>query len=214
MTITLGQMKQDVLTIVNKTAANKGFYTDDKMELGFRDGMAMVATRMFIGGQGWQARVKEMAVPANAVSVDIPKDVSFINNIRYLVGNVFYPMTYDTQQGAPQVQPGTGVNVCPATYRILNDAIWFNPALSESSTLQFEYTTYMRTPQSDADAMPRQFDISMVQFLIYHCASFVVSSVGKASPEWGRWETHWYQEMLQVISKRNNQPTFIKDFDS
>ena len=212
MTITLGQVKQSVLTIVNKTASNKGFYTDDKMELGVQDGLAIISSEMFLAGQGWQARVRTIPVEAGMVSVDVPKDVSFINNLRWLFGGIYYPMTWDTQQSSPQVKPGTGVNVMPPTYRILNDAIWFNPALSNGGEIQIEYTTYMRNPSSDADKLPAQFDLSMLQFLIYHVATFCVKTVGKADPEWADTEAYWYQQMSKIMLKRNNQPTYIKDF--
>ena len=213
MTISLGQVKFEVLTIINKTAANKGFYTDEKMEAGVRDGMAMIGTEMFLGGQGWQDKVREIAVAAGQISVDIPKDITFINQLRYGFGDAFYPMTYNNQQGNVQWAPGTGVNQNPPNYRILNNAIWWNPALSDATTLQIEYTTYMREAQSDADVLPPNMDISMLRFLIYHVCSFCVASVGKADPEWGRWETYWYQQMRTIIVKRNNQMAYIKDFE-
>lgn len=213
MSITLGQLKFDVLTLVNKTAAVKGFYTDAKMEMGFRDAQAMIATEMFIAGQGWQDKVRTIPVEAGAVSVDVPKDMTFINQVRYLFGEVWQPMTYDNMRQAPQLQPGTGINIVPWTYRILNGAFWFNPALSEASEIQVEYTTYLRGQQSNADALPANFDTSMIQFLIYHCASFCVASVGKPEPEWERWENYWYSQMRTIIFKRNNQLAYIREFE-
>ncbi len=213
MTVSLGEVKFEVLTIINKTAANKGFYTDEKMEAGVRDGLAMIGTEMFIGGQGWQDKVRPIDVQSGAVSVDIPKDITFINQVRFLFGEIFYPMTYDTQRGTAQIQPGTGVNLMPPTYRILNNAIWFNPALSISSQIQIEYTTYLRNMESDADVLPPNMDLSMLRFLIYHVCSFCVASVGKADPEWGRWENYWYQQMQKIIVKRNNQMAYLQDFE-
>lgn len=214
MAISLGQLKFDVLTLVNKSASLKGFYTDEKMELGARDGLAMIAVEMFIGGQGWQDKARNLTVEEGMVSVDLPADICFINQVRFLFGNVYYPMMYDNQRQNAQVEPGTGVNFIPPTYRILNNAIWFNPALSQGGTLQLEYTTYIRNMENDADVFPANLDISMYQFLFYHVASFCVASVGKADPEWQRWENYWYNQMRLVITKRNNQIAYIKEFDA
>ena len=212
MTVSLGEVKFEVLTIINKTAANKGFYTDEKMEAGVRDGLAMIGTEMFIGGQGWQDKVRAIYVEAGAVSVDVPKDITFINQLRYASGDeTFYPMMYDTQRGTIQLQPGNGVNQNPPTYRILNNAIYFNSA--QGGQLQIEYTTYLRNMESDADVLPPNMDLSMLRFLIYHVCSFCVASVGKADPEWNRWENYWYQQMQKIIVKRNNQMAYLRDFD-
>lgn len=213
MTISMGQVKQEVLTIVNKISTNKGFYTDEKMDAGIRDGLAIISAEMFVAGQGWQDRVRTIDVEAGDVSMNIPKDVSFINQVRFLFGEIFYPMTYDLQRGTAQVQPGTGVNLLPPTYRILNNAIWFNPALSQGGQIQLEYTTYLRSPESDADVLPRNMDVSMLRFLIYHVCTFCVASVGKADPEWSRMYNYWFDQMRMIMVKRNNQMAYVQDFE-
>jgi hypothetical protein len=214
--ISRGQVKFDMLTILNKSATNKGFYTDDRLNMGIREAFSAISTECFLAGEGWLNNIRCLTTASGMVSLDIPSDIAFIDQVRYLVGNDYLPMRYDTMKEQAQVQPGTGTNYAPASYRILNNAFWFNPALSEGGTdyLQIEYTSFPKRLQNDQDFLPQgQFSQAMYWFLVYRACTVCVQTVGKAVPEWSDKEGYWYDRMVQVISKRNKQVTYVRDFD-
>ena len=211
--ITRGQIKHDVLGILNKSSTTKGFYTDSKFDIGMREGMAYIATHCFMMGQGWLNRIREISVSSGAVSVDVPRDVTFIDQLRIQIGNSYYPMTWDQRREAGQIDPTVGVNQYPYSYRILNDAIYWNPAISSDGVLLLEYTAYSRAVINDGDVLPASFNEAMYWFLVWRICSFMVKGMGQAVPDWTDLEAQWYNQMSQIISRRNNQITYVRSFD-
>lgn len=212
MATTLGDLKSEVLTILNKTATRKGFYTDAKMNLGIREAFDYIAVKMFEAGDGWQNKLREIDVPSGTLTVPIPHDIAFINQLRILIGAVWYPVPYDERRDSALVTSNFGGEVAPPSYKIVDNMFYFNPTLLGGTKLQVECTTFPKRYTDDGDVISGHFPPAMRWFLVYRCCSFLVRGMGTPDPAWKVMENDWYDAMMTCVSKRVNAVKWIRDF--
>jgi len=212
--ITRSQIKYEIYTRLNKTAATKGFYSDEKANSAIQEAIDYIATKCFLADEGWNHKLLYFDTQANMVSLPIPADMIMIHEVRYLVGNVYIPLTYDQQFGEAQWAGQSGVIQFPSRYKLIDNQIYFNPALSVGGPqyLQIEFTNYPRRLQKDSDFVESQFDRSMYWFCVYH--SMVILTTGvQMNTDWPAQEGKWLQAMTDVINMRTRQAIPIRDFD-
>ncbi len=213
MATTLGDLKGDVLTILNKTATRKGFYTDDKLNLGIRESLDYIAMEMFEANDGWQTKLRVIDVPSGTITVPIPNDICFINQLRILIGAVWCPVPYDAMRDQALVTSNFGGQVAPPAYKIVDNMFYFNPTLLGGTQLQVECTTFPKRMTDDGDILSGHFNPAMRWFMVYRCCSFLVQGMGKPDPDWADKENQWYEKMLTSVVKRVNSVKWIREFD-
>lgn len=212
--ITRSQIKYEIWTRLNKTAATKGFYADAKVNSVVQESIDFVATEMFLADEGWNHKMVLMDTVTNQVAVPVPPDMAMIAEVRYLVGSCYIPLQYDQQFGEAQWGSTAGVVQFPSKWRLVDNNIYFNPALSIGGKgyLQVEYNSYPRRLQKDSDFLESQFDRSMFWWIVYHSCVVLTASV-KMSTDWPAQESLWYNKMVAIIGMRNRQVIPIRDFD-
>lgn len=213
--ITRGEIAGKILRKLHKTAGYQGFYDDDKINDAIEDCMDFISTEMFLANEGWQTKLRHFTTVANTISVPLTSDIILINAVRYLFAGEYLPLTYKTDESRSQVQATNALTQYASRYRIIDNAIYFNPPLVEGGTdyLQVEYTSFPKRLQDNHDVIEGQFYKPMSNFIIWRSASQLVTGVGKAQPEWRRYEDQWHEKMLSIVVKRNNSPTTIQEFD-
>ena len=211
--ISRGELKGRVLRFLNKTSKFKGFYADDKMNDAFQEAIDFIAIEMFEDGEGWTSDIWFIDTTANQVSVPIPDEIAMIKEVRYKIGDAYVPVVYDTDQGQPDTLK-TQVSQFPSKYRIVDNAIFFNPPISDAGVeyLQIEGEKYPKYFQDDADIIPHQFSRAMWHFMKYKMASNLAYSTEKYSIPWKSEEVQWYGQMKKLVAKRVNKPTAIREF--
>lgn len=132
--ITRDEIKGRMLRYLNKTPSNQGFYANDKIIDAIQEAMTYIATEMFLANEGWQTKVQFLDTATNQTTVEIPPHMAMINEVRYKVGNLFVPLVYDDANGQAQWADDGGVTQFAATYRVIDNAFVFNPALAEGGT--------------------------------------------------------------------------------
>ncbi len=214
MPITRGEIKGKVLRLLMKTPAYPGPYTDDTINDALTEAMDFVATEMFEANEGWLTKMRTYDTLPNQVTFPIPEGVAMIQMVRYLVGNVYMPLQYDDQSQQPQYADAGGAVQFPYSYKIVDNAIYFNPPLADGGPdfLQLEQMEYAKELQDDTDFMDGQFDKSMQHFIKYRTASILGAGLEKYSMPWAGLEADWYKKMTEVIIKRNRQATPIRMF--
>lgn len=213
--ITRGELKGQILRILNKSGATQGFYTDDKVNDAIEECLDFVATEMFLADEGWQTKIQYLATQEGQLSLDIPSHMSMIKEVRYLIGNMYQPMVYDDGSGRSSYAPGTNMGTqWGAKYRVVDNAFYFDPPIADAAPnqLMVEYMAYPQRLQDDADFLEGHFDKAMLHFVKYRAASVLASSYGKAQKEWAGYESDWYQKMLAIVNRRNLQTTQITEF--
>lgn len=214
--ITRGELKGRILRLLNKTTANQGFYSDDKINDAIQETLDFIAVEMFLADEGWQTKIQFFTTVANQIKIDIPPHISMIKEVRYTWdgGTTYTPMTYDAANGKDQFAPGTGVSQYGSTYRIVDNAFYFNPVLASGGTdaLMVEYMAYPAQILDDNGYVDSHFDNCMQHYIKYKCATILAASFGKALPDWAVQENAWYAKMLAIVTKRNAQVTPIREF--
>ena len=213
--ITKGQLKAQILRMLNKTSKYKGAYTDEKLDDAIEDCMDYLSVEQGMANEGWRTKIQTFTTIDSQISVEIPSDYMLINQVRYRVGDEFIPLVYDQDREYPQAAGDSAYTQFPSRYRIVDNAIYFNPALAQGGTdyLQVEYTSYPHLAKNDLDTIPGEFDKAMGHFIKFRAASYLASSVGKVQKEWVAFETQWYNQVLKIINKRNNVTQRIRDFE-
>lgn len=212
--ITRGALKGKILRLLMKTATQKGFYTDDRINDSIDEAMDFVATEFFIAGQGWSTKIMYFDTEDGQVSIDIPVSHAMIREMRYLIGTVYQPMGYDAADGAQQFSSDSGTRQFAFTYRIVDNAYYFNPPLAEGGTkfLQVEYNDYPKRMLDDTDFMESQFDNAMQHFIKYRSASILAAALERTIIPWADLESSWYRKMQAIIARRNMQSKPIREF--
>lgn len=213
MATTRGDLKAKVLTLLNKSASRKGFYTDAKMDQAIEECFDYIATEMFEAGDGWNNTLRVVPIQNGAVTVPVPTDIAFINQIRVLIGAVWWPIPYDERRDSALTTANYGGEVAPLSYKLVNNMFYFNPTLLGGSQLQIEGTTFPKRYTDDADVITSRFNPAMKWFLIYRCASILVRGMGDPDPDWQILENQWYEKMLTCVVKRVNAVKYIRYFD-
>lgn len=214
MALSRGELKGQILRLLNKTAAYPGFYDDDKINDSLQEAFDFVAVEMFIAGEGWTDKIAYIDTVPNMVTTPIRESMAMLKSVRYLVGDVYVPMTYDDQMDQPQYSDETGAQPYVSTYRIMNNQLYFNPALSEGGEkfIQIEYTDFPKYLVSDDDVVEPQFNRAFTHYIKYRTASILAASLEKFVCPWQAIENSWYKKMKEIVVKRNLRATQIREF--
>jgi hypothetical protein len=209
-----GQIAHDVYQRLNKSAATPGFYTAEKVNSAIQEAVDFVATEMMLADEGWLKKIDYLDVEANQITIPIPPHIEMIEEIRYLVGNVYVPLAYDTQWRNPQWSVTSGATNLPAAYRIVDNKLYFNPPLGVggSKYLQIEYMRYPSILRNDAQQLDPQFGRAFTYYITYRAMSILASAMKQNNKSWENEEAMWYEKMLTIANRRNASPTPIKEF--
>lgn len=215
MALTRGEIAGRIIRLVNKTSSNPGFYTPAKINDSIEEAMDFLGVEMFLAGEGWLDKFRYLDTVAGQVSLPISGDVSMIREVRYLFAGEYLPLTYDDGSRKSIVQESQGLNQYPGCYKVLDNALYFNPPLIEggSAYILLEYTTFPKRLVNDNDVIEGQFFKPFVHWVTYWAATRLVSGIGTALPDWAKQESLWWGKVQAVIVKRNMQTTMIKEFE-
>lgn len=214
MALSRGELKGQILRLFYNTGAYTGAFSDDMLNDAIQEAMDEVAVHMFIAGEGWTDKIAYYDTTAGQVTLALRESMAMIREVRYLYGDVYIPMTYDTENGRPQYSDASGVRQYSYTYRILDNQLFFNPAMAEGGTkyLQIEYTDFPKFLTGDDDEIPAQFNRAFTNYIKYSAASVLASSIEKFVVPWKEKERNWFTLMKEVVVKRNLQATQVREF--
>ncbi len=207
-------VKFEIYQRLNKSPVTPGFYTADKVNSAVQEAIDLVAAEMFEADEGFLKKIDFVDIAANAVTIPIPSHMAMIEEVRYLVGNVYVPLMYDSQWQVPQWSITSGATQLPASYKVVDNKFYFSPALGVGGTdyLQIEYQCYPSILRSDSQKLDPQFDRTMIYYIIYRAASILASAMGQTNKSWQYEEALWRQKMVNIVAKRNSGTSYIKDF--
>lgn len=214
--ITRAAIKYDVWTRLNKSPANPGFYTSEKVNSTIQEAIDFLSAESMLADEGYTHKIETLDTVSGMVSLAIPFDMAMILEVRYLISNVFYPMSYDQQYGQLQWSSGSGVvQQYPGSYKLVDNNFYFNPPLGVGGPdyLQVEFMAYPRRFAKDSDVLPGQFDRAMYWFIVYKTCNLLAGQVQQSIDDWQQNENLWYQKALMMISMRTRQTIPIRDFD-
>lgn len=214
--ISRGELSGQVLRVLNKTGSYTGFYSPEKMNDAIQEAYDFVSVEMFLANEGWRSRIQFFDTESGQVTVELPQHISMIREVRYKHGEIWSPLVYNdrTDQASAGDSNGGGIRQYPASYRILDNALYFDPAIGEGGTdyLQVEYVSYPQWLTDDQDRIDDNFDRACVHFMKYKTASILAASAEKPVIPWANQESMWYDKMLTIVTKRVNKPTRIREF--
>jgi len=214
MAVTRAEIKGRVLRLLLKTANFPGFFTQELLNDAFDEALDSIAADMFIADEGWMARMMYIETQANQISIDLPISAAMIREVRYQFGNIYVPMMYDSDDGANQSVNSSGVTQWAYKYRILDNALYFNPPLYEggSNFLQLEYVAWPKRLQNDTDYTDPQLDNGMQHLMKYRMASICSAALENFVRPWAPQEDMWTKKVRDIIVRRNLQAQPIQDF--
>jgi hypothetical protein len=209
---TLAEIKANILEKVNKSPNYQGYFTDAKIKAMVNEALDYVAVDMFEAGEGWLREIRYLDWQANTRVLEIPSDVAIINNIRWKVGDTYYPLKFDIAETSVQAVKGTG-NTVPTAYRIVQNKIYLNPEPSDSGTAQIEieFSRYPDRLLSLQQKVMADFDNAMLHWISYYCVNTLISGAG-GQPPYRQNEAQWYSQMTKVINLRNRVKKTVQDF--
>lgn len=214
--ITRGAIKFDIWTRLNKSAANPGFYTEQKVDSVIQEALDFLAAEQMLADEGFCHKLELLNTTSGMVTLAIPADVAMIIELRYLISNVFYPMAYDQQFGQLQWASSSGVvQQYPGSFKIIDNNFYFNPPLGVGGPgqLQLEFMAYPRRFTKDSDVLAAQFDRAMYWFTVYRSCNLLAGQVQQTIDDWQNWDAVWYGKALQMITMRTRQVIPVKEFD-
>lgn len=216
MSITRGQLKNQILVHLNLNAGYQGYFTDEKLDSLIQEAIDYVSVEMMMCGEGWLSNIKYFdTAPAVAV-YELPKDIAVINAVRYLSGASYVPVVYDDQADLPQMASSAGFTAFPSKYRILQNKIYFNPVpvFSGPKYLQIEYVAYPSEMMNDGQMIDPQFDRASLNFIKWFAICRAVGSRKDVNPDFLSNKNEWYDQMMKVVNKRIRTKTFVKEFQA
>ncbi len=214
MPVTRGEIKGKVLRLLMKTANYTGAYEDDTINDAIQEAVDFVATDMFDANEGWLTKVRYIDTTAGQVTIPIPEGVAMIQQVRYLFGPNYIPMDYNDASKEAQYADDSGARQWASQYRIIDNALYFNPPLAEGGEryLMLECMEYPKRLQQDTDFLESQFDNCMQHFIKYRSATILGAGVEKFAMPWAGLEKDWYMKTKEIIVKRNRQSVPVRDF--
>ena len=215
MAKSLDDLETDILTILNRSSSNRGYYTQAKIHAAINEAIEDAAVMMQLANEGWLTKITLLDTTAGDTEVDVPTDMVLIRQVRYRVGNVYQPIYYDDSTDQQQTHPDSGYQQFPSRYRIINNKFYFNPPLGTGGTeyLHVEYTSYPDELVSGTDEVNANFDKAFVQYVKWRAAFILYSTVSDEMPLWKTNVDRWEYKVLQIIEKRNHQTQYIREFD-
>jgi hypothetical protein len=207
-------LKFEIYQRLNKSPATPGFYTAPKVNSAIQEAIDLIATEMFENDEGFLKKIDYVDIEANAATVPIPPHMCMIEEVRYLVGNVYVPLAYDSQWSVPQWSITSGATQLPGTYKIIDNKFFFSPALGVGGDkyLQVEFQSYPSIIRSDSQKIDPQFDRCMLWYAIYRTCSILASAMGTTVKSWEKEEGLWRQKMINLVAKRTSGTTTIGEF--
>lgn len=214
MAFSLTDAQNEVLNILQKESSYQGFFTTDKVKRAVNESIAYVTAQMMMEGNGWRQKIAYITTTANTAAYNLPTDCSIIIAVRYLMGDVYYPLRFVSDFDEPQLSATSGLTDYVVKYRIVGNQIYFNPIPQNVGTnyLQLEYTSYPAALSSGTDEFGQEFDTALYYYVIYRSAGILVSQAGNAQPEWQLYELQWFNSMKQIITKRLRVSKVIREF--
>lgn len=211
--LSYGELDGLIIRTLNKTTANRGFYTTDKVADAVQESLTYIASLCFIAGQGWQSKMDHVTTVANQETVDIKPHWAMIKKLFYLVGSEYMALKYDDNPEASEYAGASGMTQWPCTYRIVENQIYFNPPLAEGGTnyLRVEYMAYPKIPQNEIDTLDFHVNDTWKEFIKYHSAKVCHANFEKGS--WGMSALYeqWHSTLKMMLDKRNLQTTDVRD---
>ena len=184
MSISRGEIKGQILRVLQKEGTYNGFYTDEKLNDAIQDCVDFISVEMFVAGNGWLRRIITLDTQSGNGVVDLPPFVGMIDEVRYLIGNRYIPVIYDDATLAAQFNKAAGMTQYPSRYRVVEQKIYFNPAPAEGGKdyLQIECACYPQLLVADGQLMPAEFDRCLLNYIKWRAASqLAASEIGRAS---------------------------------
>jgi hypothetical protein len=214
MAITRAEIKYNVYEKLNKSATTRGFFTDAKCNAAIQEAVDFVVAEMQIADDGYAHKMDNLDVPNGAVTIPIPPHMAMILEVRFLLGDVYVPLGYDQRFGDVAYNAQSGAVQFPTRYSVIDNCFYFSPAISVGGVgyLQVEYMAASKRLANDTDTLESQFDRSMMWWVCYRSCSILASNVGQFAKSWQAEEAHWYNQMKQIIFKRNSQVIPIREF--
>lgn len=214
MTVTRATLRTKILRYLNKTSDYSGFYDTDKVSDAIEEALDYVAVNMFLAGEGWMTAVDYITTAAGDTSANFPTDSVMIREMRYKIGNVYVPLTYDDQTDSFYYGSDSGVEQIPCRIRFIGRTFVFDPPLAEGGTdyLQVESVKYPTAMTADTDEIDPQFDRACLNFVKYKACSILAGSIEKEYRPWAQEEGEWFEAMRFIVSRRNMKSTRIKEF--
>lgn len=214
--ITRGDIEYEIYTRLQKSPAVPGFYTKAKVDSAVQESVDFVAAEQMLADEGFCHKLIPLNTVSGMVSLAVPQDVAMIIELRYLINNVYYPMTYDQQFGQLQWASSSGVvQQYPGSYRIIDNNFFFNPPLGVGGPgfAQLECMSYPRRFGKDGDMLPAQFDRAMFWFIVYRSCNILAGQVQQTIDDWQQNEQLWYGKTMQMINMRTRQVIPIREYD-
>ncbi len=212
---TRGAIAYDVYQRLNKSAATPGFFTEAKVNNAIQEAIDYVGTKMMLADQGFLKAIGYLDVEANQITIAIPSHMEMIEEVRYLVGNVYIPLAYDSGFKTPMWSVNSGATSIPCTYRIVDNKFFFNPPLGVGGTayLQVEYQRMPSIMRNSAQQVDPQFSRCFIHYIVYRTCSILAAAMGQTSKPWAGQEADWYEQMQTMIERRNKQSIAIGNFE-
>ena len=107
----------------------------------------------------------------------------------------------------------SGLVQYPSRYRILNNQIYFNPALAIGGPqyLQIEMVVYP-DDVAQGDNIPANLHKAFQHFVKYRTATACAASIGKSMVEWAEQANEWKDIMMRLVNKRIDSAASVKEF--
>lgn len=215
MTISRAELKKQILSTLQLAPGYQGAYSDTAIDEAIQDSVDYIASKMFFMGDGWLKDVRYLDTTSGQVSIPIPNDIAIIDRVRYLVNTQYVPLNYIDDPRMVQWSSQSAMTQYPATYRIVQGKLYFNPALGEGGPqyLMLEGSSFPEKLRNDANFLPSQFHRGLQKYLKWRCCSILTSLLGKVNKEWQLYEDQWYVVMEQSLQGRVKTTSSVLDFD-
>lgn len=212
--ITRAQITYEIWQRLNKTPQTPGFFTQDKVNTIIQEGLDFLGSEQMLADEGFNKQLEYLPAAAGAVSINIPFDMAMLCEVSYLVGDIYMPLTYDSDFGKPQWAGSSTVQPYPCTYKIINNNLYFNPPIGVGGpkVLQIQFNAYPPRLTKDSSVIPAQFDRAMLWYLVYSSCNSLSGLMQQTVDDWQRQEAKWYQKAIQMIGMRTRQVIAIQDF--
>lgn len=212
--ISRGEVKFHLLGLLNKSSVNKGFYSDDKMNLAIKESMDFITTESFLADDGWANKIRTFTVPDGELFQVLPGDMNLINAVRFLQGDSYEWSNYDPMYEKSQTSPSGSTTEYSHSHRFVDNAIYFNPPLrgGETNNLQIEFTCFPPKLKSDSQSLPQNFNEAFTWFLIFRSAVLLSELAGQTVTKWESKEGQWYKKMMDIMHKRSNTRHTMREF--
>jgi hypothetical protein len=180
-----------------------------------QDAIDHITSQSFMAGEGWFKVVGLVAMPAAGNTAALPTDCAIIDDVRYLINDMYVSIPFTDGDGQPQQASSGTVTQFPQSVRLVGTNLYFNPPPSETGAdrIQIEYYAYPTELALDASVLSPQLDRSMERYITWRAASQLMAMAGRPNRDWERYENEWLFNVQQILAKRVRQRSYIGEFD-